>query len=166
MRVRGFWAAGIAAMTAGLVGSGTPADASDFASVLPGPIRAEVLRVIDGDTIEVRAAVWVGQSVTTKVRLAAVDAPELSAICPEERDKAVAARAFVEQWLDDTADGLPVRVRLRTVRYGKYAGRVVADVEAGDESGGDLGQALLSAGHARAYGGGGRKGWCGERAAG
>ena len=159
-------AAGIAAVTAGLFGVGTSVGASDFASVLPGPITAEVLRVIDGDTLEVRAAVWVGQSVTTKVRLGAVDAPELSAVCPEERNKAVAARAFVEQWLDDTADGLSVRVRLRTVRYGKYAGRVVADVEAGDETGGDLGQALLNAGHARAYEGGGRKDWCGERAAG
>ncbi len=145
------------ALAAVLFGSGGPAVASDFASVVPGPVAAQVLRVIDGDTIEVRAAVWVGQVVTTHVRLAAVDAPELRARCSEEREKALAARAFVEQWLGASGD-LPVRVQLSSVRYGKYAGRVVADVAAQD--GRDLGVALLRAGHARPYGGGRREGWC------
>ena len=45
------------------------------ADTLPGPIQAEVLRVIDGDTIEVRAKIWLDQYIETNVRLAGLDAP-------------------------------------------------------------------------------------------
>mgnify|MGYP001996263084 CR=1 FL=1 len=45
------------------------------ADTLPGPIQAEVIRVIDGDTIEVRAEIWLGQYIETNVRLAGMDAP-------------------------------------------------------------------------------------------
>jgi endonuclease YncB( thermonuclease family) len=49
-------------------------------------------------------------------------------------------------------------VRLRDVRYGKYARRVVARVET--PAGEDLGRALLDAGLARPYDGGRRASWC------
>ena len=47
---------------------------------------------------------------------------------------------------------------LRDIRFGKYAGRVVARVElaAGDDFAGDL----IAAGLARSYGGGARNSWC------
>jgi endonuclease YncB( thermonuclease family) len=121
--------------------------------VLPGPIVAQVLNVIDGDTLVVRARIWVGQDLEIKVRLAGVDAPELRGRCDFERAQARRARDFVRERV---AAG---RVRLHLIQYGKYAGRVLARVES--ESGGDLGTALIKAGLARAYGGGKRPGWCG-----
>jgi hypothetical protein len=49
--------------------------------VLNGPVNAELLRVIDGDTIEVRARIWLGLDLTTRVRLSGIDAPELDGAC-------------------------------------------------------------------------------------
>ena len=49
-------------------------------------------------------------------------------------------------------------VTLYAVHYGKYAGRIVAQVHVG---GGDLAALLLGAGLAREYDGGKRMGWCG-----
>ena len=54
---------------------------------------AELLRVIDGDTFAARVRVWRGFEVDTKVRLRAIDAPELHARCAREYLKAEAARA-------------------------------------------------------------------------
>jgi endonuclease YncB( thermonuclease family) len=54
--------------------------------------RAEVIRVIDGDTFEARVRIWPGQDVTTKVRLRGIDAPEMQARCRDEETMALAAR--------------------------------------------------------------------------
>ena len=127
---------------------------SAAADELPGPVPAEVLRVIDGDTLVVRARIWLGQDVRTRVRIAGIDAPELSGRCPGERALAVRARARVEDLL---AAG---EVRLFDVRHGKYGGRVIARVRLDD--GRDLGVVLMAAGLARAYAGGRRTTWCSE----
>ena len=44
------------------------------AETLPGSIQAGVLRITDGDTIEVRPQIWLDQYVE---RLAGLDAPKL-----------------------------------------------------------------------------------------
>ena len=119
---------------------------------LPGPIPARVTEVIDGDTLQVRARIWLGQEVETRVRLDGVDTPELSGGCEESRRLALRARDFVRAL---AADG---RVILSRVSYGKYAGRVLARVRA--PGGGDFSEALISAGLARPYGGGRRRSWC------
>jgi endonuclease YncB( thermonuclease family) len=121
--------------------------------VLEGPVTAVVLRVIDGDTLVVRARIWLGQDLETHVRVGGVDAPELRGRCERERTLAIRARHFVEDHLSEGT------VTLRYVAYGKYAARVVAEVEtAGGEN---LAAGLIEAGLARAYSGGGRPDWCG-----
>jgi micrococcal nuclease len=89
---------------------------------LPGPIPAALVRVIDGDTIEVRARIWLDLDLTTRVRLAGIDAPELNGACPEERRRAEEARAI----LADLLGAGPVW--LAEIQRDKYGGRVVADV--------------------------------------
>jgi len=121
---------------------------------LGGPVPAQVVRVIDGDTIQVRARIWLDQEVETRVRLDGVDAPELKARCARERALAVQARAFLDQRL--AAPGAPVF--LSDIRYGKYAGRVLARVR--DARGADLAEALIAAGLARPYAGKRRASWC------
>ena len=120
--------------------------------VLPGPLPARVIAVVDGDTLEVSARIWLGQAVRVRVRLAGIDAPELSGNCAAERRAAGRAKAFLAAAV---ADG---EVRLRQIRYGKYAGRVLARISVA--GGRDLGQALLARGLARAYDGGKRPAWC------
>ena len=118
-----------------------------------GPVAARVLEVVDGDTLKVEAQIWPGQYVVTKVRLAGVDTPEgRRAKCPSERDRADAARQF----LTEAIGGAPVR--LADIRFGKFAGRVVAHVR--DGRGRDLSQLLIGQGHGRAYHGAKRDTWC------
>lgn len=117
-----------------------------------GPVAAEVVRVIDGDTIAVRAHVWPGQVVEMPVRLAGVDAPERNGACADERARAAEATVLLERLL---ASG---HATLTDIAFDKYGGRAVARV-ATDL--GDVGQALMRAGLARRYSGGRREGWCG-----
>ncbi len=123
--------------------------------VLAGPVRAEVLKVLDGDTLVVRARIWVGQDLEIKVRITGIDAPEMRGRCEGEKQLARRARDFVRAAV---ASG---RLRLYQIQYEKYAGRVLARVET--EAGRDIGRDLLAAGLARPYDGGKRAGWCGTR---
>lgn len=45
---------------------------------IAGPVAAEVIRVIDGDTILVAAKPWPQQTMEVYVRLRGIDAPELN----------------------------------------------------------------------------------------
>lgn len=128
----------------------TVALATTGASSLPGPIPVEVLKVKDGDTLKVRVRIWLDQYVTVSVRVLGVDTPEMRARCPEERRGAEAAREFVRVIATEG-------VTIRNVRYGKYAGRVLADVYVNDMN---LAELLISNGLGRPYDGGRRKGWC------
>lgn len=141
----------------GLLLAAPPAVAAEAGDRLAGPVPAVVEEVIDGDTLRVRAHIWLGQEVATLVRVAGIDAPEVRGACPRERDLARRAQDFVARQLSTEGAGRS-GVRLREVRYGKFARRVVARVETA--AGVDLGAALLAAGLARPYDGGARQAWC------
>jgi len=138
---------------AAVVGLGA-GSASHAGETLPGPQAASLLEVLDGDTIRVRARVWLGTDVEILVRIDGIDAPELRGACPEERALAERARRRVESL---TAGRTLV---LSEISYGKYAGRVVARVES---AGRDIGATLVSESLARTYRGGPRSSWCSSR---
>lgn len=123
------------------------------AEVIAGPVAADVIRVIDGDTLALRARVWVGLDITVNARIRGIDAPELRGKCDREKAMAEAARAHLAGIV---AAGT---VRLRRVENDKYAGRILADIVTDD--GTDLREAMLASGLARPYDGGGRDPWCG-----
>ena len=156
-RVRFMTAMVVTPMFLTVIGFGLAAGISSGAAVagenLPGPVAARVVRVIDGDTVRVRATVWLGSTVDVDVRLAGIDAPELRGRCAREKQLAATARDALRVMLGDGP------VALRDVRYGKYAGRVVARIMA--PNGDDAADALRAQGLARAYGGGKRAQWCG-----
>ena len=124
--------------------------AAHAASDLPGPIPAELVRVIDGDTIEVRARIWLDLDLTTRVRLAGIDAPELAGACPEERRLAGLARKRLAALLGRGP------VRLADIQRDKYGGRVVAEVLLAD--GRRASEAMLASGVAALSSAPG--GWC------
>ncbi len=128
-----------------------PSAALEAGEVLPGPLPAQVVSVYDGDTITVRARIWLGQDIEVSVRLDGIDTPELRGKCEDEKKLAQKARDFLIKLAGDT-------VMLRDIHYGKYAGRVIARVLT--EDGEDLVAALINAGHGRPYSGGKRQGWC------
>lgn len=112
----------------------------------------EVVRVIDGDTFEARVHLWPGLEMITRVRLRGIDAPEMKGACAEEARMAEAASEALRVQL---ADG---DVTIFNIGPDKYNGRVVAD--AATRRTPNVSSVLLAAGHARAYRGGRRGGWC------
>jgi endonuclease YncB( thermonuclease family) len=115
-------------------------------------VPVEIIRVIDGDTVEVRAHVWLDQMIVTRVRLRSIDAPELRAACPEEARKAAASRDALAALLDSG------RIYLTGLGRDKYGGRVLGDLLTAE--GHSISTRMLASGHARPYGGGKRHVWC------
>ncbi|TAH36087.1 MAG: nuclease [Alphaproteobacteria bacterium] len=122
---------------------------------LPGPLPAEVVRVIDGDSVEVRVRVWLDQEVTTTVRLQGLDTAELKSRCVQEHDLAIAAKARLEELLRGQ------KVELYDIQRDKYGGRVIAKIRTQGEA--DIAKTLIAENLGRAYEGKKRGSWC-ERA--
>jgi endonuclease YncB( thermonuclease family) len=117
-----------------------------------GPVSARVTQVIDGDSLKVKARIWIGQEIETNVRIVGIDTPELRGRCESERVAARRARDFLTERIEARD------VRLRDIRHDKYGGRVLARIET--DRGEDLAALLVAQGLARPYGGGARVGWC------
>src|SRR6202012_2936130 len=92
-----------------------------------------------------------GFEITTKVRLRAIDAPELHARCAREYLKAEAARPALQRLLSAGA------VTVSQVAPEKYRGRIDATVATRDTP--DVSAALLQGGFARSSDGGPRAPW-------
>ena len=114
-----------------------------------------VVRVIDGDTVAVDASADMPPELAdVKVRLKGVDTPEKGgrAKCDHERDAGRAATAFTTRAVAEAS-----MIVVRDPEWGKWGGRVVADLVLDDRS---LSDSLIAAGHGRAYDGGRRGSWC------
>lgn len=110
------------------------------AAACPTGYPAVVVKVVDGDTLDLRVNVGLDTERLIRVRVAGIDTPEMRG---PEREAGRAAKAFVQ--------GLVERVRSRVVfhpetkgRYGRWVGRV-------EIQGRDLSEVLLDAGHAEVY---------------
>ncbi len=117
--------------------------------MIEGPVSARVLRIIDGDTLLVRARPWPQYEIETYVRLRGVDAPELKSQCRDERRAAEDARMVLANLVPEQTE-----VTLSRISGDKYFGRILADVVSHD--GVDPASDLLTAGLVKAYGGGKR----------
>ncbi|MGM0423045.1 MAG: thermonuclease family protein [Pseudomonadota bacterium] len=124
---------------------------------LSGPVNAEVIRVIDGDTFDVRAQIWVGHFIETRIRINGLDTPELRSQCEAERQHAEEAKLALSDLLQDG------RIVLTDIQNGKYAGRVLARAQT--PGGIDVSDFMIDQGLGRTYDGGKRAGWCAEETA-
>lgn len=113
----------VAILAAALALLPLPAAAADYAW--------PVVRVIDGDTIVVDASADLpAELAELRVRLRGIDAPEVGhrARCEAEREAGAAATARVAALLDAAET-----VVVRDPEWGKWGGRVVADVVLDDD---------------------------------
>lgn len=104
-----------------------------------GPYPATLTGIHDGDTVSVDIDLGFGLHATGfRARIYGIDAPELAT--PE----GVAARDFLAQ-------ALPIGSPLRVISHGwdKYGGRFDAAIHYGTLFEQDLGQLMLSSGHAK-----------------
>ena len=105
-----------------------------------------LLRVIDGDTVDLACG-----GAVQRTRLLGLDTPEkYSPACRSEHQRALAA----ERHLASLLRGAAITAEIRGYdRYGRTLALLRAD-------GRDLAGQMIDAGHARAYSGGPRQGWC------
>jgi endonuclease YncB( thermonuclease family) len=122
--------------------------------IVAGPIPAHVVKLVDGDTVQVVAEVWPGQVVLTDVRIRDIDTPEKKgrAKCPEEAALAEKASAATQSLIGGK------NVLLYNVQFEKYGGRVLGDIRTLD--GVSAAQHLIDNGLARPYDGKTKSSWC------
>ncbi|WP_152046476.1 thermonuclease family protein [Aureimonas psammosilenae] len=133
------------------------AEGANDERTVSGPVAARVLKVRDGDTVEVEAFIWPQQVVRTAVRLRGIDAPELKGRCEAEREAAVVARDRLTALLGQN------RLELTDISGDKYFGRVLAEVAVPGTP--DVSRQLVEEGLVAPYRGDKRRDWCVDGAA-
>lgn len=101
-----------------------------------------IVEVIDGDTVELELSWEPRHTATERVRLLGIDTPELHGAT---RAAGEAAKLFTLTWLADSGPSELVVCRPARDHFGRLLGHVVSAVK------GDLGAALIAAGHAVPY---------------
>ena len=135
--------------------SAVVANAADAPSRLEisGPVSADIIRVIDGDTLLVAARPWPQQTMEVYVRLRGIDAPELKSGCAAQRLAGQQAQTALTKLTSGQRD-----IQLTHISGDKYFGRVLADIRFAD--GRNPAQELLMAGYVLPYEGGRKQKEC------
>lgn len=105
-----------------------------------GPYEVDVIRVLDGDTVEVDVDLWPGLRQRVKVRLRRC-----------EKEAGIRAKDRLAELLVQAG-----QVELVDVALGKYSGRVLGRLVADGEN---VAERLLAEGLVRPYSGGRREPW-------
>lgn len=113
----------------------------------------EILRVIDGDTLEIKNECF-PKELKLSVRVNSVDTPEKGSIakCDKEAKLAEQASKFTKQFV-----GKNKKATFRNIKWDKYGGRLLADVEINGKS---LADELVKNNYARSYDGKKKSSWC------
>ncbi len=122
--------------------------------VLVGPVSARVVRVTDGDTVQIAAETLPGYFVTTDIRIGGIDTPEKGgrAKCDGEAALATRASSATRALIEGQT------VQLSNVEFEKYGGRMLGSIRT--QGGVDAAQNLVAQGLARSYDGGTKQSWC------
>ncbi len=114
--------------------------------------RATLRRVVDGDTIDVDVDLGFNIKYSERVRFLGVNTPESRTRDLEEKKRGLAAKAFVETWLEEKTGNQPI-IQTTVDKKGKF-GRILGRILS--EDGECLNDTLLTEGHAVVYDGGKR----------
>lgn len=114
--------------------------------------RATVVRVVDGDTVDLSIDLGFSMLHQTRVRLHGVNTPESRTRDLEEKARGIAATEYVEEWLRQYDE-----VYIRTIkdRGGKY-GRILAYIYSDEKMTHCLNEDIITSGHGVEYFGGAR----------
>lgn len=117
--------------------------------------KAEVKKVVDGDTIDVLIDVGFSMHYAGRVRLYGINTPESRTTNLEEKKAGLAAKEFVEQWIASNNN----IVYLKTIKdkNEKY-GRILAEIY-NKEKTSCLNNDIVASGLAKEYFGVGDKTW-------
>ena len=114
----------------------------------------EVIEVIDGDNFKGKVELWPNQHVETNFRINGIDTPESNylAKCEDEWEAGIRAWSFSPYALHNAGT-----VSVDNVSFGKFGGRVLADVAI---DGVNMANLLIESGNAREYHGKKKSDWC------
>jgi len=87
----------------------------------PRPFPAKVLRIVDGDTIDLMIDCGFDIHTRQRIRLARVDTPEVRG---EEKIEGIKAKAFVEDFLHGV-EQVQVTTQKAKGKFGRYIGEIV-----------------------------------------
>jgi micrococcal nuclease len=113
---------------------------------------AEVLRIVDGDTVDVLIDCGFSTFRKERVRLHGINAPESRTRDKEEKVRGLAAKARLEELINLTSSKIVIKTELD--KKGKY-GRILGVLWDKDKRK-NFNQMLVSEGHAVEYNGGER----------
>jgi micrococcal nuclease len=105
--------------------------------------NAKLVRVVDGDTVDLKIDLGFDIWINERVRLKDIDAPEVRTRDLQEKEKGLQAKAFVEEQFKKNGEDVIVHT---IYNRGKY-GRTIGDVEF--DNGSRLSFMLLKTGNAR-----------------
>lgn len=108
--------------------------------------KAELDKVVDGDTLDLIIDVGFKMTTNQRIRLAHVDTPETWRVkhTSEEYKKGMEAKRYVEKRLADNQNKMEIETYKATGKYGRYLG--VIWLEDSDIS---LNEELVQRGHAK-----------------
>ena len=110
----------------------------------------EIVKVVDGDTIDIVIDLGFNLSKKERVRLAGIDSPESRTKDLEEKELGLESKEFLKRRLEDgKASGL----RVKTEKDGKY-GRMLGWIYVGQEN---INTDMVDRGYAWFYSGGSKK---------
>jgi micrococcal nuclease len=110
--------------------------------------KANVLRVVDGDTLEVLIDLGFGVCFKEKVRFTRVNTPEVWGVKKESAEYKLGEEAsgFTKGWIATCENKIVLKTtKDRKGKYGRYLAEVFAD--AGPRVGENLQNAIISAGY-------------------
>jgi micrococcal nuclease len=109
--------------------------------------KAEILRVVDGDTVDVLIDLGFDILHKTRLRLYGIDAPETRTKDLKEKAAGLKAKTFAIDWLDGHST---VHIQTFKDKHGKY-GRVLAEIYSDEIKTACLNHDLIESGNAFEY---------------
>ena len=110
----------------------------------------EIVKVVDGDTIDIVIDLGFNLSKKERVRLAGIDSPESRTKDLEEKELGLESKEFLKRRLED---GKSSGLRVKTEKDGKY-GRMLGWIYCGDTN---INTEMVDRGYAWFYSGGSKK---------
>ena len=110
----------------------------------------EIVKVVDGDTIDIVIDLGFNLSKKERVRLAGIDSPESRTKDLEEKELGLESKEFLKRRLED---GKSSGLRVKTEKDGKY-GRMLGWIYWGDTN---INTEMVDRGYAWFYSGGSKK---------
>jgi len=108
---------------------------------------SEVLKYIDGDTIDVIVDLGFKTFVKKRIRLAGINTPEVRTRNKEEKKKGIAARERLRELIEGSDKDL-ILISHGVGKYGRVLGELILHPNL------DVNQTLILEGHAKEYHGG------------